>query len=232
VTQPGYRHRIIVMDRSGSINDILEGQQSGLSEFFGSEGQVPGDATYSLWDFDTRIRCVHSFASLNEVKDYKIEPRGGTAMYDAVGDAVNAEGAKLAGLPEDKRPEDVTVIVASDGLENSSQRWTGTEVKNLLAVQQDTYKWRVIYMGCNQDAFKEGEKIGTRRGLTVNTVSSDAGSRNSWKMSANYLSRVPVASAAAPDSLVFSDKERALGESGDEEPEQAESLEKEGDDGN
>jgi hypothetical protein len=125
VTQPGYRHRIIIMDRSGSIADILAGQQSGLREFFGSEARVPGKATFSLWDFDTEIRCVHSLAPLDTVRGYVIEPRGSTAMHDAVGDAVAAEGERIAALPEDARPEDVTVIIASDGMENASGRHVG-----------------------------------------------------------------------------------------------------------
>jgi hypothetical protein len=192
VTQPGYRHRIIIMDRSGSIADILAGQQSGLREFFGSEAQVPGDATFSLWDFDTEIRCLHSLAPLDTVKGYVIEPRGNTA----IGDAVSAEGERLAALPEDARPEDVTVIIASDGLENASRRRAGPEVKAMLDHQQDAYGWRVIYMGTNQDAFAEGAKLGARANLTVNYANSNTGSHNSWAATSDLLSRAPVAMAA------------------------------------
>jgi len=212
VTQPGYRHRIIIMDRSGSIADILAGQQSGLGEFFRSEGQVPGKATYSLWDFDTEIRCRASLAPLETVKAYVIEPRGGTAMYDAVGDAVSAEGEKLAALPEDERPEDVTVIIASDGLENRSQRRAGPEVRQMLGHQQDAYGWRVIYMGTNQDAFAEGAKMGARGDLTLNYVSTNTGSRNTWEAASSLLSRAPVAVASA-GGYEFNEDERNLGES-------------------
>lgn len=212
MTQPGYRHRIIVMDRSGSIDEILAGQQSGLGEFFRSEGQVPGKATFSLWDFDTEIRCVHSLASLDAVQGYVIRPRGGTAMHDAVGDAVSAEGEKLAALPEDERPEDVTVIIASDGLENSSQRRAGPEVRQMLGRQQDAYGWRVIYMGTNQDAFAEGAKIGVRADLAVSYDNSDAGSANSWAATSGLLSRAPVASASA-GGYRYNAGERSLAES-------------------
>jgi hypothetical protein len=212
VTQPGYRHRIIIMDRSGSIASILAGQQEGLRAFFASEEQVPGKATFSLWDFDTEIRCLHSLASLDAVKGYVIEPRGGTAMHDAAGDAVTAEGEKLAGLPEDARPEDVTVIIASDGEENSSRRRSGPEVKAMLDRQQDAYGWRVIYMGTNQDAFAEGAKLGARQDLTVNYANSSTGSLNSWVATSGLLSRAPVAAASA-GGYGFSETERKLAES-------------------
>jgi hypothetical protein len=212
VTQPGYRHRIIVMDRSGSIETILAGQQSGLGEFLRSEGQVPGKVTFSLWDFDTEIRCVASLAPLDAVKGYVIEPRGWTAMHDAVGDAVSTEGEKLAALPEDQRPEDVTVIIASDGLENSSQRRSGADVKRMLDHQQDAYGWRVIYMGTNQDAFAEGAKFGARSGSTLNYASTNAGSQNTWAAASSMLSRAPVAVASA-GGYDFSQDERDLAES-------------------
>lgn len=213
MTQPGYRHRIIIMDRSGSIADILAGQQSGLSEFFRSEAAVTGGmATYSLWDFDDEIRCVHSFEPLEAVRDYRIEPRNWTALHDAVGDAVAAEGEKLAALPEAARPQDVTVIIASDGEENMSKRRTGPEVKAMLDRQQDDYGWRVVYMGTNQDAFAEGEKLGARRGTTVSYANSDTGSANSWSATSNLLSRAPVA-AASPGGYDFNDDERGLAES-------------------
>jgi hypothetical protein len=222
MTQQGYRHRILILDRSWSINSILKGQQSGLDEFFGSEASVPGKATYSLWDFDDEIRCFASFAALDEVRGYRIKPRGQTAMLDAIGDAVEAEGNVLARTPEGERPEDVTVIISSDGEENASTRHTAAQVEEMLRDQQDVYKWRVIYMGCNQDALKEGAKIGTRRGQTVNTVSTDDGQYRSWKMSASYLSRVPVAAAAGSADLDFTPEERSLGESaeGDDTPEE------------
>jgi hypothetical protein len=214
MTEPGYRHRIIVMDRSGSIADILAGQQSGLREFFSSEAAVTGGrATYSLWDFDDQIRCLHSLAPIGAVAGYVIEPRGWTALHDAVGDAVAAEGEKLAALPEDERPQDVTVIIASDGEENMSKRRTGPEVKKMLDRQQDDYGWRVIYMGTNQDAFAEGAKLGARRGTTVNYANSNTGSANSWAATSGLLSRAPVATASA-GGYDFTDDERNLAESG------------------
>jgi hypothetical protein len=63
--------------------------------------------------------------------------------------------------------------------------------------------------------------MGTRGGLSVNTVRSNAGQRNAYKMSSDYLARVPVASAATGQSVNFSDAERKLGESEELPPEAA-----------
>lgn len=215
MTQPGYRHRIIVMDRSGSIRSILAGQQSGLEEFLKSERGLPGKLTVSLWDFDEEIRCMYSFATADDALTYRIEPRGMTAMYDAIGDAVEEEGRRLSLMAEGERPEDVTVVIASDGLENASARRDGGAVKEMLDRQQKAYGWRVIYMGTNQDAIREGAKMGVTMDMAVNYSASSTGSQNSWASSASLLRRAPVA-MASPAGYAFNEEERALAES--EEP--------------
>jgi hypothetical protein len=219
MTQAGYRHRVIIQDRSGSMEKILAGAQEGLDEFLQGEAAAPGKVTVSLWDFDTETRCVASFRPPGEVAGYLIVPRGGTNLYDAVAMAVTIEGAKLGALPEDQRPEDVTVLVASDGAHNTTVEHDGPQVRDMLGHQQAAYGWRVIYMGCNQDAFAEGAKIGARAGLTVNSVGTSTGQHNAWRMSLDYLSRVPVAAAAAArgQSADLTDEERSLGESGEEQ---------------
>lgn len=217
MTQAGYRHRIIVQDRSGSMESILAGAQSGLDEFIADEVKTPGKVTVSLWDFDTEIRCVYSLEAPGEVRGYQIRPRGATNLYGAVGMAIVAEGEKLAALPEDQRPEDVTMLVASDGEHNTTIEYTGQQVAAMLKRQQEEFSWRVLYMGCGAEAFAEGERMGTRHGLTVNTAHSNTGQQNAWRMSSDYLARVPVASAATMDSLDLTPEERSLGESGDDE---------------
>lgn len=214
MTQAGYRHRIIIQDRSGSMSGILPGAQSGLEEFFGAEERLGGKVTFSVWDFDTEIRCVHSFQGADAVRGYRIEPRNATNLHGAVGMAVEGEGAKLAALPEDERPEDVTVLIASDGLHNTSGLYTAAQVRVMLEHQREVYGWRVIYMGCNQDAFAEAGNIGVAPGLTVNSAGTSTGQANAWKMSASYLSRTPVAASASAVVLDLTDDERALGESG------------------
>jgi hypothetical protein len=213
VTQAGYRHRVIVQDRSYSMHEILGGAQRGLDEFIEGLAAEPGRVTVSLWDFDYQIRCVHPFETPGELRGYQIRPRGGTDLYGAVGSAVAAEGERLAAMPEAERPEDVTVLVASDGEHNTTREYTGPEVKAMLERQQEVYGWRVLYMGCGQEAFDEGGEMGTRGGLTVNTVRTDDGQRKAWKMSSDYLKRAPVAfAAAAAGELDLTDDERALGE--------------------
>ena len=45
-------------------------------------------------------------------------------MLDAIGRAVNATGARLAAMPEDRRPGTVIVGIMTDGLENASREFS------------------------------------------------------------------------------------------------------------
>lgn len=224
MTQPGYRHRIIIQDRSGSMTRILAGAQSGLDEFFTREAQLPGHCTVSLWDFDEEIRCVCSLASVSAAAGYLIVPRGWTALYDAIADAVTAEGEKLAALAEDERPEDVTVIIASDGQENQSQRFKrheggGARVKALLDHQQEVYNWRILYLGTNQDAFAEAAAVGISDGSTMSYVNTSTGAQNSWSAASDLLGRAPVGTAAPGRSgFSFTRAERRKGQSASPQP--------------
>lgn len=217
----------MIIDRSGSIGNILAGQQDGLTEFAGSEQAVQeklGDrATYSVWDFDDEIRCVQPFGDLAGLRNYKIVPRGLTAMRDAIGNAVEAEGAKLAAMPEDERPADVTVVISSDGFDNvPDQRHSKAEVKALLDRQQDVYGWRVIYMGTNQDAVKEGEKYGLRKGSTFTYDSSNFGSKSAYAGMSSFLRNTPVAaSLAGGQGYVMDEASRKIAEAKEEDQEEA-----------
>lgn len=197
MTNPRYQHNILIIDRSGSIESILDGMQDGLREFLGSRGELHfsqggelEDITASLWQFDDKIDCAGSFQPVTSFTGYRILPRGMTALYDAVGMAVTSEGEQLAALPEDRRPGQVIVIIASDGRENRSREWTGPRVRELLERQQRDYGWQVIYLGTNQDAFAESHAMGVATHDSVLDYSSTShGARNAWAGTAGAVKR-------------------------------------------
>ena len=220
MTDSGYRHIIFIIDRSGSMQKIRKGMQSGFEEFTSQQAKEPGRVTASLWQFDTQIERLYAFQQLDALAGYRLIPRGGTAMYDAIAEAVIREGEDLASLPEEQRPSAVVVIVVSDGAENSSVEYNideggGARIAEMLAHQQDAYGWSVVYMGTNQDAFKEGAKVGIQRGSTLSYVNTNSGSHGAWIGTSQAMLRgVAVASASGggPINIEYSDAERKLAE--------------------
>jgi hypothetical protein len=204
VTQAGYRHRIIIVDRSGSMRVIQEGMQSGLKEFLRIEQETPGKLTVSLHDFDHEIRRVHAFATPDEVSAYVLEPRGMTALYDGFATPVTQEGGDLAALPEDERPDDVVVLFVSDGLNNEpGQHHTAADVKRITEHQRDVYGWKFLYIGANQDAVAEGAKLGTQDDQSLTYAATDTGVHVAMASAGVALSR-----SYSGQSLSYTQEER------------------------
>lgn len=182
MTDKDYVHYILIVDRSGSMQSIRKDTEGGIHAFTDKqlEGADGSRRTVSLYQFDTVHDTVHDFALLEKVKDYRLEPRGGTALLDACGFAIAEVGKKLADMPEDERPGYVMVVIATDGQENSSKEYTRTQVKKMITHQQETYDWRFTYIGANQDAFAEASSIGIPGASTLTYYGTSRSTGTAW----------------------------------------------------
>ncbi|MGM2799589.1 hypothetical protein ACS2Q1_29450, partial [Bacillus cereus group sp. Bce004] len=86
----------------------------------------------------------------------QLEPRGMTALHDAVGDALEGFRAALSAIPVHAQPGTVLVVVVTDGHENASNRWTGDRVNRLVTGLTDELGWNFVYLGAGQDAIVVG----------------------------------------------------------------------------
>lgn len=180
MTDANYVHYLIIMDRSGSMIDIKEDMEGGFRQYV--KDQLVGlpssmRATLTLHQFDTLHERKYSFMPLDEVPDYELVPRGGTALYDAVGMAVTREGEVIEAMPAELRPERVICVIVTDGKNNSSHEWNKSQISALLARQSD---WGITYLGANQDAFEEGDSMGVTRGSTLSYAATSTGTRAAW----------------------------------------------------
>jgi hypothetical protein len=210
MTDPGKIHYLLIIDRSGSMRDIRDDTEGGIRSFVDTQLENPGTHTVSLHQFDTVHEEVFDFAPLEQARDYKLEPRGGTALLDACGQAVTSAGAKLAALPEDERPGQVFVVIATDGHENSSREYTRDKVREMIQHQQDAYGWKFTYIGANQDAFAEGASLGIMRPSVLSWLGTSRGTQGAW----NAVGRGVSASASAGTTYVSytpADRDEAQG---------------------
>jgi uncharacterized protein YegL len=163
-----------IIDRSGSMASIRDDAIGGFNSFLDDQKKVPGEAKVTLVLFDHEYLLVHDGVDINDVPNLDEEsyvPRGWTALYDAIGRAINTVGERLANTPEDERPEKVIVSILTDGEENHSREFSVDQIEDMITHQQDNYKWEFIYLATNQDAFAVGNSIGI---ASANTMSFDA----------------------------------------------------------
>lgn len=150
----------LVVDRSGSMEEIKEDAQGGVNAFISRQAQEPGEALFTLVQFDTEYEFVHKGVPISEVAEYELVPRGMTALLDAVGRAINETGRRLAAMPEQERPGLVIFVIVTDGHENSSHEFSKARIKAMIERQQDVYNWHFTFLGADQDAFDEAAQMG------------------------------------------------------------------------
>lgn len=189
MTDPNYTALLLIVDRSGSMESIKTDMEGGLNTLIAEQLAEPGLLTVDLFTFDTEIK--HEFA-LTDPKELKviIEPRGGTALFDAIGIGVTEFGRSLAAMPEHARPETVQVIVVTDGEENSSVEYKASAIKKLVTQQKEEYKWDFVFLGANQDAVLNGVDLGFDAGSALTFAPGAEGVDASAKSMSRYMTDV------------------------------------------
>ena len=158
----------LVIDRSGSMQAIRSDSEGGVNAFVAEQAQQPGEALLTLVQFDTEYEFVHRGVPVPQVPPYRLEPRGSTALLDAVGGAILDRGARLETMAEEDRPGLVVFVIVTDGEENSSTEFSKDKIKEMITHQQDKYSWHFTFLGANQDAFAEAGGLGIHAGGTAN----------------------------------------------------------------
>lgn len=167
MTNPDYTAIAVVVDRSGSMASMQKDAEGGLNTFIKDQKKEPGDCSLRIDQFDTIYENVIKSTPIKDVNKYSLQPRGGTALLDAIGKTVTSFGEELAALEEDARPGNVIVVVVTDGGENASGEWDAEGVKALIKKQEDEFNWSFVFLAANQDAIAVGGQYGFNAGTSM-----------------------------------------------------------------
>ena len=177
-----------ILDRSGSMEAMVEPAISGFNRLLREQQQTPGSARFTLVLFDDQYEVPVQSQPIAEVVELDVTtyvPRGSTALLDAIGRTIDDLGVKLGATPEADRPGQVIVAILTDGMENASSHFTWRQVSARIRHQTDTYQWKFLFLGANQDA------IATAGRLSIEAVDSTnfAMDAHSYDSSKGALSR-------------------------------------------
>lgn len=182
----------IVLDRSGSMEQVRGDTIGGYNAFVGQQAKDPGETLVSLVQFDTAYEPVYSLVKASDVKplDYhSFVPRGGTALYNALGRVINELGARLDATPEADRPGKVIVVIITDGEDNQSREFTQAQVAAAIKHQRETYKWDFVFLAANIDAERAASAISIPKSSAMNYSHNAAGTEAAFVGTAAYVSR-------------------------------------------
>src|SRR5437868_5593449 len=139
-----YSEIAFVLDRSGSMKSCQRAAIDGFNQFLADQQKTEGRAKLTLVLFDDEYLVPVSSVPVQEVvalTDQTYEPRGCTALLDAIGQTIDELGNRLSSFPEKDRPDQVILAILTDGLENASQRFTWKQIAEKIKHQTATYKW-------------------------------------------------------------------------------------------
>jgi uncharacterized protein YegL len=202
---------VLVMDNSGSMTGIKNDVEQGLKTVLKEQADQPGECFVSYYQFSGTTNCVFNGADIKNVKDITINPLGSTALFDAIGLAINETGARLKAMKEKDRPGLVVFIVGTDGEENSSKEFSGERIKKMIQHQESKYNWQFIYLGANQDAWQVGQHYGFSSGKSMTYTTNSNAIHDSYGSTSKMISDLRGAVASGHSNLssfTFSDEDR------------------------
>jgi Mg-chelatase subunit ChlD len=171
---------VVVMDRSGSMETIKGAMTEGFARFIADQRKIPDPCNVTFYRFDTIVEQVFVECPLNDVGSMLLEPRGGTALRDALGTAINQVGARLAAKPEEQRPGKIIVVVITDGHENASTEFSQEQLAAMVKTQSEVYNWQFAFLGANIDSFAVGSAMGISASGIQNFVADAAGAQHMY----------------------------------------------------
>jgi len=181
--EKGLSEIICIIDRSGSMGIIIDDAIGGFNHFLDEQKKLLGKAALTYVQFNSELEVIHENKPLQDVEPINkntYNPGGVTALLDAVGETIDSTGQRLAGIPEEKRPEKVIVAILTDGHENASRNYTLSKVRKMINHQKENYSWEFIFLGANQDAFAEAAKMGIDREDSFNFHVSKEGIKQAY----------------------------------------------------
>ena len=208
----GYTHIAVVLDESGSMSGLKRATIESFNKFLNEQQQEPGEVTISLVKFNSLVQPQYHFKNINDLMvtltDETYNPSGTTALYDAEGWTIEYTGRRLAEWNEDARPEKVIIVIITDGLENASSDFTKEKVEALIKQQEETYKWRFVFLAANQSATMSAQSMGMHTNSALTYAATPRGVEASYAALSGQISK--LRKGPGGQSVSFSTEDRLL----------------------
>ena len=184
---------VFILDRSGSMAGLEDDTIGGFNGMIERQRQAEGEALVSTVLFSNQSEVIHDRVDLRLVRpmtrrEYFVG--GGTALIDAIGGAIHHIGNVHKYARDEDRPEQTIFVVITDGMENSSYRYSSSEVKAMVARQKERFGWEFLFLGANIDAVETAARVGITEDRAVNFHNDAIGNALNYATVSEAVSRV------------------------------------------
>lgn len=202
----------VVMDRSGSMGVVQDATIEGFNSFLKTQKETPGDCVMYYTQFDDEYEIVHKYVSLQDMPFLTratYQPRGWTALYDAIANTIIQVGKDLAALSEEERPGRVLFVIQTDGQENRSVEYKNRDViKKMIETQKNQYSWDFVFLGANIDAPAVANSIGIDLPNSMTYGHNRVGTASAFASMGSNVATYRSTTVREVTTLGFSDKQR------------------------
>lgn len=115
-------------------------------------------------------------------------PGGSTALYDAITRALESTADDIAGQASTDQPDNVIIVVLTDGKENDSETPQDV-VRERVEARRDEDDWEFLFIGANQDAALTAETVGMDADNSLNMAHSGEGAESAYRSTSRSVSR-------------------------------------------
>ena len=198
-------YNLIILDASASMNRIYSQALTGVNETLASIRmsqkkhpelqQFVTLASFSAGEqFLNRIYSAMPIMEARDITSVDYPLLGCTALYDAMGVCISE--LQHAVTHDDR----VLVSIITDGYENASCTWSGSQIKSLVEELRQM-GWTFTYIGADQDVEKVAGEMGIRNSLrfSANAEETNAMFAKERRCRSKYYS-VMCAEMQSPDS--------------------------------
>jgi Mg-chelatase subunit ChlD len=168
---------VFIMDRSGSMSGIASDMEGAMKEVIQKQKKREEDVLVTYVRFDSEYEEVFHEKSISEIDGFELEPRGMTALLDAIGKTVNTVERRFNQKDEEDQPERILFVIVTDGGENASREFSRPQIFEMIEKIKRDYDWGITFIGANQDAIGTGSGLGISRGSSVNYKATSKGVR-------------------------------------------------------
>lgn len=192
----------IIVDRSGSMGSIRRQAWEGLNQQIRTikeNAEKGGDTKVTIVQFDNEYEVLRNNViadEIHEVDESEYQPRGSTALLDAIGKTVT-----LLEAQEQTEDTGFLVITISDGEENASTLWDSRKLKSKIKELEATDKWTFSYMLANIDMREMSANLGIFHGNSYGFVSTNVGTAQGYSTLTNSMDSYMTSRSAGVRSV-------------------------------
>lgn len=196
-----------ILDMSGSMTSVWDATIDGFNEYTQGLKNDGNDYRVSLTLFDTIVESPYTDRPLEKVKELTrkvYHPRGATALYDAVCSTVNRVHKSS------KDNEKHLVVIMTDGMENSSHKYTSKDMKALKEKLDAEGNWTFVFLGANQDAWDTAQAWGYDSMNVASYNSTVRGTNMAFASMAGATTRFAASQSLSSDDFMTVEEQEKI----------------------